>query len=124
MIESKEHAERRGAETLANVVGWSQTYCDVQRPDFSSTLEHALKSSLEQAEVAADQVGFINAQGNSAPIDDRLEATAIHNVFGDTLVTANKGNFGNLGPGSSAVELVASVAGVMNQKIPPNGRLI
>ena len=68
--------------------------------------------------VAAD-VGHVNAHGASTRHDDQIEAQAIRAVLGDTPVTAPKSCFGNLGAGSGAVEMVASVLACRNGLVPP-----
>src|SRR3990172_8964390 len=79
---------------------------------------HAFQSHLN-----ADEVGHINAHGLSGPLEDEAEARAIYRVFGPEAkrvpVTANKSYFGNLGAGTGAVELIASVLALEQGVIPP-----
>ena len=68
---------------------------------------------------ARNDVGHVNAHGDSTVVNDRVEAGAIADRLGDVPVTAPKSYFGNLGAGSGAVELVVSLAGLHRGVIPP-----
>ena len=74
---------------------------------------------LEDSGLAADDIGHVNAHGLSTPSDDRVEAQAIRDTLGEVPVTAPKSYFGNLGAGSGAVELIASVLAFAHGKVPP-----
>jgi 3-oxoacyl-[acyl-carrier-protein] synthase II len=66
-----------------------------------------------------DALGSVNAHGSGLVDPDRLEASGIAAELGDTPVTALKSSFGNLGAGSGAVELAASVLGLEAGLVPP-----
>ncbi len=86
-------------------------------------LGHVIRKSLAQAGIAPKEVGHIHAHGLSTQSCDIDEARAIREEFGDAAaripVTAVKSYFGNLGAGSGAVELIASVLALANHKLPP-----
>ncbi len=80
-------------------------------------------AALQAAGLSPQDVGHVNAHGASTPNDDRIEAQAIRATLGDVPVTAPKSCFGNLGAGSGAVELVASVLALQNGLVPPTLKL-
>ena len=62
---------------------------------------------------------MVNASASGVIDEDRLEAQAIQAVLGDVPVTAHKSNFGNLGPGTSVVELIGGLLAIDRGNIPP-----
>ena len=69
--------------------------------------------------MSAADIGMVNASASGVIDEDRLEAQAIQAVLGDVPVTAHKSNFGNLGPGTSVVELIGGLLAIERGKIPP-----
>ena len=59
------------------------------------------------------------ASGSALVAQDAAEAQAIQRVMGDTLVVANKGNFGEMGAGASALEFVAATQSAVHKVVPP-----
>lgn len=119
VLESAEHAAARGANVLARLSGWSRSYLAPNSNEFSEALEGSYRSSLESAGLTAEQIGLINANASGSKRGDQVESRAIRNVFGDTPVVAHKGNFGNIGPGTSTTELIGGVLSIVNNQIPP-----
>lgn len=115
LLEELTSAEKRGAKLLAEVVGFgSSTVIDrrsVAQRD--KAIENAVRQALQSAKITPDAVGHIHAHGVSSVQGDREESRAIHRVFGDLAtkvpVVALKSATGNMGAGSGAVELIASV---------------
>ena len=83
-----------------------------------TSLEKALAAVLAAAGIEPRGVGHVNAHGMSTVDTDRVEASAIKAVLGDTPVTAPKSLFGHLGAGGGAVELVASILGLEQGLVP------
>ncbi len=119
VLESKEFAEKRGANVLCKIGGWSRGYHALDSDGFSADLEYHLKLATQRAGLTAEQIDLVNANAMGAVAGDAHEATAIANAMGDTPVVAHKGAFGNLGPGTSMVELIASILSIKNQHVPP-----
>ena len=119
ILESKEFAEKRGAKILAKIGGWSRGYHPVESDDFSEDLQYHLSTAMKRANLNAEQVDLVNANAMGTVAGDAQEATAIANALGDTPVVAYKSAFGNLGPGTSMVELIASILSIENQHVPP-----
>ena len=72
----------------------------------------------DKSELAPADVGHVNAHGLSTVPHDRAEALAIRHTLGDVPVTAPKSFFGNLGGGTGAVELAATLLAFESGKVP------
>ncbi len=121
VLESREHAERRGARVLARVAGTAsrcEPSAEGQQPT-GVAIRRAIVAALAAAGLEPGDVGHVNAHGNSTREDDPAEAQAIHAVLGDVPVTAPKSYFGNLGPGGGVVELVVSLVALGEGVVPP-----
>ena len=121
VLESREHAQRRGARIMARVAGGA-TRCELSAHEMLPTgdaIRRALKAALALAGVEAADIGHVNAHGNSTREDDVIEAQAIRDLLGDVPVTAPKSFFGNLGHGSGMVELVVSLLAMEQGLVPP-----
>jgi len=121
VLESASHAQRRGATPLARIAAIaSRNEASTDRQPPGKAIAGALAAALQAAELPAGQLGHINAHGSSTLDDDRVEARAIAQVLGDNKVpvTAPKSYFGNLGPGSGAVELAVSLLAMQQGVVP------
>ncbi|MFK7767988.1 MAG: beta-ketoacyl synthase [Mariniblastus sp.] len=118
VVESAEHAAARGATVLARLGGWSRSYQNRTSDLFTLGVQQNYEAALEHSGVSASDVGLVNAHAAGSIDGDLVEARAIRHVFGDTPVVAHKSNFGNLGPGTSIVELIASVLAVQEEIVP------
>lgn len=117
VLETAAHAAARGAQPLATV---EAVHCTFANPSaISVSLRRSMEALLARADLAADQVSHVNANGLSTIQDDRFEAEAIASLLGPVPVTALKSYFGNLGAGTAAVELAASVIGMHEHWLPP-----
>ena len=120
VIETRERAESRGAKIYARILSCAQSYED-RRFDRSCSgdgYRRAITKALEAAELTPDAIGHVNAHGESTTRGDACEAQAIRDTLGDVPVTALKSYFGNLGAGSGAVELLASLRAFESGEIP------
>jgi 3-oxoacyl-[acyl-carrier-protein] synthase II len=120
VLESRQHAQARGARALARVLGFANTFeaATPGRPWTGRAIRSAITGSLRAAGLAAAEVGHVNAHGLSTVGEDRVEAQAIRETLGDVPVTAPKSFFGNLGAGTGAVELIASVLAIDSGQVP------
>jgi 3-oxoacyl-[acyl-carrier-protein] synthase II len=126
VLESLEHAGRRGARPLAEVLGWGAS-CDAHHmtaphPEGTGAAA-AIRAALADAGVAPEAVGFVNAHGTGTPHNDVSEARALAAVFGERAprlaVTANKGAVGHLLGSSGAIEAVATVLALVHGAVQP-----
>lgn len=120
ILETREHAQGRGAAILCRVLGFGMAYEHAMhgRKPTGDSIKRAIRAALDSAGIKPGDVGHVNANGLSTEYDDRIEAQAIAETLGDVPVFAPKSYFGNLGAGSGAVELVASVLALVHGQIP------
>jgi 3-oxoacyl-[acyl-carrier-protein] synthase II len=121
VVETREHAQRRGARIMARVAGSATRFepaADEKQPT-GDAIARAIRAALAAADLKPTDIGHVNAHGNSTREDDPIEARAIRNTLGDVPVTALKSYFGNLGQGSGMVELVISLLAISKSVVPP-----
>jgi 3-oxoacyl-[acyl-carrier-protein] synthase II len=120
VLESRQHAVARGAKILARVAGFASAFeaCSPMQPFAGNAIRSAIVQSLRSANLTPADVGHVNAHGLSTVEHDRAEARAIHETLGDVPVTAPKSFFGNLGAGTGAVELLASLSALLTGRVP------
>ncbi len=122
VCETLEHAEKRGATILGEIVGYgSSTVGEASGPNYLRTaIANVLRAALGSEDPSS--VGHINAHGIGTPLSDRQEAEAIQAVFGSPTeqppVTTVKGHIGNLGAGSGMVEIIASLMALGGSLFP------
>ena len=120
ILESRRHAEARGAKPLARVRGYGSTFAVASNNGRAAggAIRASIQQALSSSGLTAADIGHVNAHGVSSVIHDRIEAQSIRDVLGDVPVTAPKSFFGNLGAGSGSVEMAASVLGFVHGQIP------
>ncbi|GMG71390.1 beta-ketoacyl-ACP synthase II [Tetragenococcus halophilus] len=125
LLESLEHAQARGANILGEVVGYGAN-CDAYHmtapnPDGSGAGK-AMKLAMEEAQIAPEQIDYINAHGTATPANDVSEATAIHYGLGergkDIYVSSTKSMTGHLLGAAGGIESVASLLALQHQFVP------
>jgi 3-oxoacyl-[acyl-carrier-protein] synthase II len=117
IAEELEHARKRGARILAEVLGFGAAF---DRGRDGKGLARAIRAALKQANVHVEQLDHINAHGLSDPVVDAWEAQGIREACGSVPVTvwAVKSYMGNLGAGSDMAELAASVLAMQHGMLP------
>ena len=126
VIESLEHALNRGANILAEIVGYGAT-CDAYHMTSPAPggegAARAMKLALEEAMVLPEEITYINAHGTSTPYNDKLETEAIKSVFGDYAykipVSSTKSMTGHLLGAAGAIEAIACVKAIEDNFVPP-----
>jgi 3-oxoacyl-[acyl-carrier-protein] synthase II len=126
ILEDVEHARKRGAMILAEIVGYGST-CDAghitQPREDGRGAREAMRAALANARVSPDDIDYINAHGTSTPLGDVAEAGAINYVFGTAArrvaVSSTKSSIGHMLGSSGAVELVACIMGINKSVAPP-----
>jgi len=126
LFESLEHATARGANILAEVVGFGTT-CDaghITSPDEHGTgAAAAMQAALKDANLAPDKIDYINAHGTSTPLGDKAETKAIKTIFGDhaykVSISSTKSQLGHSLGASGGIELVLSVKAILEGIVPP-----
>ena len=126
VLESLEHAQRRGAHIYAEVVGHassSDAYdLAALHPEGLGPIR-AMRWALENAGIQPAQVDYINAHGTSTPLNDKTETLAIKKVFGeaayDVAISSTKSMMGHAMGASGALEAVACTLAIVNGILPP-----
>ncbi|OFI50409.1 beta-ketoacyl-[acyl-carrier-protein] synthase II [Floricoccus tropicus] len=127
VLESLEHAQKRGAKIIAEVVGYGAN-CDAYHmtapnPDGSGAGK-AIKFALNEAGIEPEQVDYVNAHGTSTPANDSSEATAIHYGLGEygskVPVSSTKSMTGHLLGAAGGVEAVVLLEALEHQFLPPS----
>ena len=126
VLETLAHAEARGATVLAEVVGYGTT-CDAHHITAPTPGgvggAAAIRLALEDGEISAESVDYINAHGTSTPANDSNETAAIKTALGERAmaipVSSTKSMTGHLLGGSGGIEAVAAVLALQNGVVPP-----
>lgn len=126
ILEELEHAKARGANIIAEVVGYGAT-CDAYHmtsPDpEGEAAAKAMSLSMQEAGLSPDEVGYVNAHGTSTGLNDKFETTAIKKAFGSAAesiaVSSTKSMTGHLLGAAGAVEAIISALSLKEGVIPP-----
>ena len=135
VLETEEHAKARGANILAELVGFGNS-CDAQHitaPDEQGRgAARSMRMALADSGLEPAEIDYINAHGTSTPLGDQAEVAAVLNVFGDharksaggkLLMSSTKSVHGHCLGASGAVESVACIHAVRDGVIAPTVNL-
>jgi len=126
ILEEYEHAKARGAKIYAEVIGGGMSadayHITAPHPEGVGA-RLVMVNALDDANISADVVDYINVHGTSTPLGDISEALAIKDVFGEHAfelnVSSTKSMTGHLLGAAGAVEAIASIMAIQHQIIPP-----
>jgi 3-oxoacyl-[acyl-carrier-protein] synthase II len=123
IMEELEHAKKRGAPILAEIVGYGMSadayHMTQPAPEHEGGFR-VMRNALRDAGLEAGVVGYVNAHGTSTPIGDTLEAHAIRNLFGKKVpVSSTKSMTGHLLGGAGGLEAGVTVLALRDQVLPP-----
>ncbi|HHM12655.1 MAG TPA: beta-ketoacyl-[acyl-carrier-protein] synthase family protein [Planctomycetaceae bacterium] len=120
ILESREHARRRGAHIVARIAGSSSRFGRAPESVATSTraIQQSIVGTLEASGVHVSDVGGVIAHGMATREHDPLEAAAIHSVLEDVPVTAPKSFYGNSGAACSAIDLAVAVMALGEGQLP------
>lgn len=124
VLEEYEHARARGAQILAEVVGYGST-CDahhVTAPDPEA--KYVAKAILDAMPEGTDlSKVYVNAHGTSTPLNDKTETTALKRAFGEDAkklhISSTKSMTGHMLGATGAVECIACILALQNDTVPP-----
>jgi len=124
VFEELEHAKKRGAKIWCEVVGFGMTSdaSHITQPSKVGPVR-AIRQALEEAQLSADQVDYINAHGTGTQLNDVTETEVIKEVFGAHAyklpISSTKSMHGHAMGGTGALEMVATVMALDCGVIPP-----
>ena len=126
ILESLEHAEKRGANVLAEIAGYgasSDSHHVTQPHPEGEGAARAMKWALCDANLQPEDVVYINAHGTSTPMNDKFETIAMKRMFGDhaykLAISSTKSMTGHLLGAAGGIEAAFCVLAVNEGAIPP-----
>ena len=126
ILEELEHALKRNAKIYCEIVGAGLSadahHITAPHPEGTGAIL-SMKMAIKQAEIKPEEIDYVNMHGTATPLGDIGETKAIKKVFGDYAyklnVSSTKSMTGHLLGAAGAVEAIASILAVVNDKIPP-----
>ena len=126
ILENMEHALRRGAAPMAELIGYgasSDAYHVTQPSPSGDGGAKAMSIALRKAGLGPSDIDYINAHGTSTPLNDKVETKAIKKVFGKNAykipISSTKSMTGHLQGASAALEAAFCILSIQNGAIPP-----
>jgi 3-oxoacyl-[acyl-carrier-protein] synthase II len=122
ILESPEHAERRGAESIARVMGYGRTTdaYHVTAPDVEGRgVERAMRLALEDAGLTFEEIGHVNAHATSTPTGDGPETKAISRLLPHAAVSGTKSMTGHSFGAVGATEGIMCALALKHKVLPP-----
>ena len=125
-LESLEHAQKRNAPILAEIVGYGMSgdaYHITQPAADGDGAYRVMKAAIKDAKLSPNDIGYVNAHGTSTPIGDVIETRALKRVFGERAkqvpISSTKSMTGHLLGGAGGLEAGISVLALHDQTLPP-----
>ena len=130
ILEEYGRAQARGARIYAEVAGYGTTndahHMTAPRPD-GSQAARSMRLALDDANVSADEIGYVNTHGSSTPLNDTTETAAIKKVLGDRAyrvpMSGTKGYYGHALGASGAIETAICALALEREWLPPTVNL-
>jgi 3-oxoacyl-[acyl-carrier-protein] synthase II len=128
VLESAAHARARGARAYAELAGHATTTdaFHVTAPEpHGEGMARAMRQALAHARVTPAEVGYANAHGTATPQNDRIEARALGEIFGDgrLLVSSTKSMIGHTMAAAGSLEAIATILALVHGLVPPTANL-
>jgi|SRR5690625_326015 len=126
ILESLEHAKKRGANIIAEIVGYGTTgdAYHITAPDETAEgINHAIKFALNEAKIEKDKIDYINAHGTSTLLNDKTETLGIKKAFDDHAyklnISSSKSMIGHTLGAAGAIESIITIKSIVNNVCPP-----
>ena len=125
VLEDLEHARRRGAQIMAEIIGYGMSadaYHITQPAEEGEGGWRVMTNAINDAKIAPSDVDYVNAHGTSTPIGDVLETKAIKRTFGENskiAVSSTKSMTGHLLGGAGGLEAGITILALRDQILPP-----
>ena len=126
VLESGQHAQRRGATALCHLTGYGHTtdffHLTQPQPDGAALIE-VMRAAAAWAGIAPAQIGYINAHGTATPVNDGVEAKAYGAFLGDALgatrISSTKAAIGHTLGAAGAMEALFAIEALRTGRLPP-----
>lgn len=126
ILEELEHAKARGAKIYCEIIGSGLSadahHITAPHPDGLGALS-VMKQAIEEAQIAKEDVDYINVHGTSTPLGDIAETKAIKTIFGEHAyklnISSTKSMTGHLLGAAGAIEAIACIKAIENDIVPP-----
>ncbi|QDV68282.1 3-oxoacyl-[acyl-carrier-protein] synthase 2 [Rosistilla carotiformis] len=121
ILESREHAERRGAKPLVSIGGYSCNYGApaAGRRGSPEALSLAIGSAIERAGATPEEIGIAVSHAMGDPMLDQIDAQVHQSIVPQAIVTAPKGAMGHLGAGCGVMEMSIAALALQHGIVPP-----
>jgi 3-oxoacyl-[acyl-carrier-protein] synthase II len=126
ILESLEHAQKRNAPILAEIVGYGMSgdaYHITQPAENGDGAFRVMRAAIKDAKLTTEDIGYVNAHGTSTPLGDVIETRALKRVFGERAkkvpISSTKSMTGHLLGGAGGLEAGIIVLALRDQVIPP-----
>ena len=126
ILEEYEHAVKRGAPILAEMVGYGTTsdaFHMTAPDDEANGITECLLQAIHDANIKPEELGYINAHGTSTILNDKLETLGIKKAFGDKAyeinISSTKSMTGHALGAAGAIETIATIKALQTGTIPP-----
>ena len=125
LLENYDHAVKRGANILAEVIGYgasSDAHHITQPSPGGEGAARAMNLALNRAKVNSEEINYINAHGTSTPLNDKFETMSIKTVFGNDTkipISSTKSMTGHLLGAAGGIEAVFCIKALQDQVAPP-----
>ena len=125
LLENYDHAVKRGANILAEVIGYgasSDAHHITQPSPGGEGAARAMNLALTRAKVNSEEINYINAHGTSTPLNDKFETMSIKTVFGNDTkipISSTKSMTGHLLGAAGGIEAVFCIKALQDQVAPP-----
>ncbi|MFC6645766.1 beta-ketoacyl-ACP synthase II [Granulicella cerasi] len=132
ILEELEFAKARGANILAEVIGYGMSADAFHMTGMAPEGEgcfRAMSNAIKSAGISPDKIDYVNAHATSTPLGDAMESQAIENVFGERakshtlLVSSTKSMTGHLLGGAGGLEAGITIMAMQHQIAPPTMNL-
>jgi 3-oxoacyl-[acyl-carrier-protein] synthase II len=126
VLESREHAQKRGATILCHLTGYGHTtdvfHLTQPKPDGSALID-VMRTAATQAQITPARISYINAHGTATPVNDGVEARAYATVLGDALgntrISSTKAAIGHTLGAAGSIEALFAIEALRTGNLPP-----